>query len=533
MKFGKWLLLGLGTLCAGERGQSSIDPPPTPRSQGTAAPDFDYAIVLDVGSTGTRAHIHAYEWKPTECWGRGATHILMPGWSYKIKPGLAQLWQTHVEEGRAPRIERKLMLQNYLSDIRAFILDVLRPEDNKILFVRATGGFRTLSSEAQQQALEQMYEELRSWETINVKRSWIKVLSGDEEGAFSWLAINQLARRFFEPYEHVALHPLVKGVSDEDKSEGPLPGSWLKDNWKAEASGAAGRRVKKRVGMVEMGGASAQIALEPPRALRDELLEEMDPFDLRQKSPVLVPHPRGQGFHILHFCHENLVLQLQSLDGFGRQAALTKFLKWYGEMVNVPGGETFTVPCLPQDVRIPVSLSDEIIVSEEFANVTTGDAYIYAIGASGATANQCQQAIRKYIKKESLPAIPFALDPDYRIYATENFYYFNEYVAMSASKAANEKKVFSAAMFWNRAKDLCALDSSSDIQSKIHSDANPEKSQNACFGLVFLSEFLQTIVQVPDSQLMKAVTAVKDLETSFAVGSLLTELPLAVREGAS
>eukprot|EP01055_Gregarina_sp_Pseudo9_P001636 Gregarina_sp_Pseudo_9__1635@NODE_20_length_5835_cov_12_005003_g18_i0_p2_GENE_NODE_20_length_5835_cov_12_005003_g18_i0NODE_20_length_5835_cov_12_005003_g18_i0_p2_ORF_typecomplete_len538_score107_91GDA1_CD39/PF01150_17/1_8e54_NODE_20_length_5835_cov_12_005003_g18_i01231736 len=525
----KFLSLFLATCCVAERSQSSIDPPPTPQSMGASAPDLDYAVVLDVGSTGTRAHIHAYDWKPTECFGRGAVHVFMPGWSQKVKPGLAQLWQTKVVEGQAPQSERRLLVGNYLSEVRAFVTDVLRREDEVIWFVRATGGFRGLSAEAQQEALDYVYEELASWGLGKIRRSWVKVLSGDEEGAFSWLAINQLARRFFDPFEHVALHPLVKGVSEEDKSEGPLPGSWLKDNWKAEASGVAGRRVKRRVGMVEMGGASAQIALEPPKKLRNELLEEVDPFDLRRKAPVLMSHPRGQGFHVLHFCHENLVLQLQSLDGFGRQAALIKFLKWFAEMQNVEGGETFVVPCLPQDVRIPIPISDEIIVSEDFALNTTGNSFIYAVGKPGATARECQEAIRQYIKKEALPEIPFDLDPNYRIYATENFYYFNEYVAKSQQQS--EQKIFSAAMFWDRAKELCSKDLVSQVQNEIHQEAAREKSQSACFGLVFLSEFLQSIVHVPDSQLMKAVTAVKDLETSFAVGSLLTELPMAIREG--
>lgn len=525
------MLLLISQSCAGERSQPSIDPPPTPKSLGADAPDLDYAVILDVGSTGTRAHIYAYEWRPTECYGRGAVNVFMPGWSKKVKPGLAQLWQTNVIEGQAPKGERDLVVAKYLSEIKSFLQDVLRREDDVIIFVRATGGFRALPSEAQQAALDHIYEELSSWGVGRIRRNWVKVLTGDEEGAFSWLAINQLARRFFAPYEHVSLHPLVKGVSEEDKSEGVLPGSWLKDNWKAEASGLASRRVKRRVGMVEMGGASAQIALEPPRHLREILLEEMDPFYLRQKSPVLIPHPRGQGFHILHFCHENLVLQLQSLDGFGRQAALTKFLKWYGEEHGVEGGEEYRVPCLPQDVRIPVPLSNDVVVAEEFAVNVTGNDYMYAVGQAGATALECQEAIRKYIKKEELPEIPFTLDPDYRIYATENFYYFNEYVAKSNAEAQTDKKVFSAAMFWDRAKQLCSKPLVAEIQQNIHQEAAQEKSQSACFGLVFLSEFLQSIVRVPESQLMKAVTAVKDLETSFAVGSLLTELPLAIREG--
>lgn len=237
MKWSNLLLLTPFLYVVAERSAESLDPPPFPTEQGAAAPDFDYVAIIDLGSTGSRVHLHAYEWASTACFGKGAVHLTMPGWAYKTKPGLANLWQT-LETNKTEKESSVLdSLEKYFNPIKEYLHKALRNEDRErtVLLLRATGGFRYLHPDDQERALDLAGRVVSKW-GIKHKRSWAKVLTGDEEGAYSWLAINQLARRFYEPFEHVQLHPRLI-AEGEHADENPLPGSWLKDNWRAEAQG--------------------------------------------------------------------------------------------------------------------------------------------------------------------------------------------------------------------------------------------------------------------------------------------------------
>lgn len=194
------------------------------------------------------------------------------------------------------------------------------------------------------------------------------------------------------------------------------------------------------------------------------------------------------------------------MDGYGRQAALQRFLRFSAERNKVPitPKADFEVACLPPDVRIPVNLGEgPLIVSEDLSNHSnlTGE-FAYARGAAVSDAEKCRQHIRDFLTVSDLPPVPFKVDPHYRIYATENFYYFNQYV----NQASDVR--FSASAFWERAQQICAEPSVEGVAALIHQEAAIEKRESACFGLVFLAEFLNSIVSLPPEQLMKAVTVV-------------------------
>lgn len=508
-----WFLLA--GLITAEQTQASLEPPPEPAFLPFSS--LKYAAVFDVGSTGTRVHVHAYEWKPWECFARGAVRIKMPGWTHKVEPGLAAYYMESLSSLDSKNGTE--IVEKYLAPIRRFMFKSLGEKYQPILYVRATGGFRYLIKENQARILDDFHRVIDTWHGIT-KREWLRVLSGDEEGAFSWLAINQLARRFYDTFEHVGLHPHYKPLETADR---PLPGSWLKDNWRAESQGQAGRRLKQRVGMVEVGGASAQVVVEPPAELKEQLSDQLSITILQRQSPILLPHPTAEGFHLLQFCHENFLLKIQSLDGFGRQAALQNYVRFIATREASPDalkpGVFYEVACLPADVQIGIPLNDSMH--------EPGKIFAYARGMNEPDPEACRQEIIRFLRNSKVPGISFILDPNYRIYAAENFYYFNQYV----NGAADSK--FSASEFWEKGKIICSENTVAGVSQLIHAEAAPEKRISACFGLVFLSEFIQSVMTVSPDQLMKAVTSVKELETSFIVGSLLTELPLLLRDNSS
>lgn len=204
------------------------------------------------------------------------------------------------------------------------------------------------------------------------------------------------------------------------------------------------------------------------------------------------------------------MLQVQCLDGFGRQAAFQNFLRYQAEMEGVQNEEYFRAHCIPEDVSIPVFLSKsegDVAYARGIPSDNTETCRRVSDWRSnivGSTLTMSAQTILSFLRDTNVSPMNFELDENYRIYATENFYYFNEYVAQA------NMSLFTTEEFINRAKKVCETASVTDIRKLVHKEISEEKLPSACFGLIFLSEFLSNIVSIKPNQLLKAVTAVRN-----------------------
>lgn len=526
-----------------------------------------------------------------------------------------------------------------MGPLEAFVKAHLTPAhlQRTAILMRATGGFRYLSAGEQERSLNVLYRiARRQFPQTFLKRENLRVITGVEEGAFSWLALNQLGRRFFDRLEHVSVHPdwrdafldgaaplhkkgegvregmregVGEGVEEGGEEDEGLNDMYAdkgrkkdSDDWRAEAARTAKRRVKDRVGLVEVGGASAQVALEPPKRRRAELLSSLSPDFLAAQQPPLTPHPSKPGVHILKFCRENFPLRLYALDGFGRQAALQLFLRHQArqqqsdEKLGLAPGATFEAACLPPDVTIPLSLpaprkrakgadsdSDSESESESEMEISIDinensdtkllGSHVFAKGSSAhGAADVCRASLQDFLKDwpsvarlasgssergatearngggkyggtenatslkntTNLAELTIAetdansdvweIEENYRFYATENFYYFNRYVAQST-----DSRLFSADDWLFKAQSICGQEVAV-LEAQLGKETAREKYGGACFGLIFMSELLTSVIKIPQTQILKAVTAVKQLDTGFVLGSILAELPEVLKD---
>lgn len=118
--------------------------------------------VVDVGSTGSRLHVYAYDCEHPE----GHTHEV---WSKKITPGFASLEP------------KKTVIDAYLKRLFADA-----PEQIPVYFY-ATAGMRLLAHEQQQEyysAVQHWFQQ-SGWNLVEAK-----TITGREEGVFAWLAVN-------------------------------------------------------------------------------------------------------------------------------------------------------------------------------------------------------------------------------------------------------------------------------------------------------------------------------------------------------
>ncbi|XP_020011884.1 ectonucleoside triphosphate diphosphohydrolase 7 isoform X1 [Castor canadensis] len=195
----------------------------------TEDPNLNYGLVVDCGSSGSR--IFVYFWPRHN----GNPHDLLDIKQMrdrnsqpvvkKIKPGISAMADTPEHAS------------DYLRPLLSFAAAHVPVKKHKEtpLYILCTAGMRLLPERKQLAILADLVKDLPLEFDFLFSQSQAEVISGKQEGVYAWIGINFVLGRF----DH------------EDESD-------------AEASqeSAAGRR--RTVGILDMGGASLQIAYEVP-----------------------------------------------------------------------------------------------------------------------------------------------------------------------------------------------------------------------------------------------------------------------------
>jgi guanosine-diphosphatase len=200
-----------------------------PAALATAGEDaaFEYAVVCDAGSTGTRAYVYSL--------AAGAGARVQAQRAAKVKPGLSTF-------GSRPS-EAVDYLMELVADATPLVPAHLRSRTP--LFVRATAGMRLLPSDQQQAVYDALFEGLRARQgpgggcPFVIRRENFATLTGDEEGFFGLLAVNYL-----------------KDTLGPDL----LPATAA-----ATSGGGLGGRPRGIIGALDLGGSSTQISFSTQR----------------------------------------------------------------------------------------------------------------------------------------------------------------------------------------------------------------------------------------------------------------------------
>jgi len=151
----------------------------------------DYIVIVDAGSTGTR--IHAFHYHTRRITEYEFPMVIDPPLTvpmqlaeFKAKPGLSAL-KCHVDD-----------FSSHMSPLFRAAADALHLHDPMInlklvpIYVGGTAGLRILSHEKLKCTVSALREALRGPENpfAFVRDEQARVLSGEEEAAFAWLAVN-------------------------------------------------------------------------------------------------------------------------------------------------------------------------------------------------------------------------------------------------------------------------------------------------------------------------------------------------------
>ncbi len=147
------------------------------------ASSFSYVAMIDAGSSGCRAHIYRYGKLGTIS---GPLYILPNHVSKKVKPGLSSFAGNPDDAGKS------------LEGLIEFMKNQVPDADwaTTPVWLKATAGLRMVS-EAQRSAILNSVAGFLSDRTNSpflFRKSWAKVISGNEEGGFGWIAYNYLKK---------------------------------------------------------------------------------------------------------------------------------------------------------------------------------------------------------------------------------------------------------------------------------------------------------------------------------------------------
>ncbi|XP_077205507.1 ectonucleoside triphosphate diphosphohydrolase 7 isoform X2 [Paroedura picta] len=198
---------------------------------------LNYGVVVDCGSSGSRVFV--YFWPPHN----GNPHDLLDIRQMrdrnsqpvvkKIKPGISTLATT---PDKASDYMRPL-----LSFAAAYIPRTKHKET--LLYILCTAGMRLLPDWQQAAILEDLVRDVPLEFDFLFSESHAEVISGKQEGVYAWIGINFVLGRFDHREEEDALVSVTLAGQEE-----PL----LR---------------KRTVGILDMGGASLQIAYEVPNSM--------------------------------------------------------------------------------------------------------------------------------------------------------------------------------------------------------------------------------------------------------------------------
>lgn len=299
----------------------------------TESVSYKYAVVVDCGSSGTRAHI--YRW-PKEASPTEVANLVQPlkdsrtGDSLikRIRPGLASLK------------DQPEAASDYMKPIMDFIslyVPVEVQRQTPVYFL-GTAGLRLLTKEQQADILEDIAQDLGR--EYNFPSLDSRVISGAQEGLYQWLSINAYSGRTNANYDMVG---------------------YLGKNFYCQAPQS------RRFAMLEMGGASAQVAFELvpelDRIVRISLKHQPDALEAYENNQLLLdvePNKQVKVFSITFLGLGSNSARDLAIDLLVRES----MLRWPGRVppITYQGGRVLFLndPCLPrgahEEITKPVEL---------------------------------------------------------------------------------------------------------------------------------------------------------------------------------
>ena len=149
--------------------------------------DFGYGCIIDAGSSGSRIYVYKWPIRSFSSLPIPLTQVYQTAlFVEKVRPGLSSFLNN--PEGAGPVIEK------LLADAKPHIPKGISLSTVPV-YLGATAGMRVLDPKAAEKIFEAIRNTLRSSKFL-FRDEWARIISGEEEGTYSWIAANYLKGAF-------------------------------------------------------------------------------------------------------------------------------------------------------------------------------------------------------------------------------------------------------------------------------------------------------------------------------------------------
>ncbi|XP_038071120.1 ectonucleoside triphosphate diphosphohydrolase 4-like isoform X1 [Patiria miniata] len=446
-----------------------------------------YGVVIDAGSSGTRVYVYF--------WPRhiGDTNRLLRIHQMrdkrrkpvvmKIKPGLATLASSPSEASD--------YLKPLLDYAASHIPSAKHPESP--LYILATAGMRMLPLSQQEAILQDLKTDIPKDYNFLFSDTQVEVISGKQEGVYAWIGINYVLGRFDHANDNDAM--VEVDVAGEN---GPV--SVLRT---------------RTVGILDMGGGSAQIAFEVPHTVS---FDGSDPQEDVAKG-MLAEFNLGCDVHKTEHLYR---VYVTTFLGYGGNAARTRYEK---ALVNTTFSNTKSTanpPGLKEDSPyldpcLPVHMQDKI---------THGGHTIYMKGTGDY--KQCQSSLVPLMNLTvPCPKQPCSFNGVFQPeieFRNSEFYGFSEYW-YCMEDVLRMGGMYEYVKFEKAAKDYCATRWSliQEHQDKgLYTKADAHRLKYQCFKSAWITTVLHKGFGFPENyKYLRTASLIQDKEVQWTLGAIL------------
>uniref|UniRef100_A0A672GEX0 nucleoside-triphosphate phosphatase n=1 Tax=Salarias fasciatus TaxID=181472 RepID=A0A672GEX0_SALFA len=434
---------------------------------------LNYGVVVDCGSSGSRVFV--YYWPPHN----GNPHTLLDIRQMrdrehkpvvkKIKPGISTLANTPTKASG--------YLQPLLSFAAAHVPQSKHKETP--LYILCTAGMRLLPNSQQAAILEDLVTNVPLEFDFLFSSSHAEVISGKQEGVYAWIGINFVLGRFDHADEEDATVEVTTGAQNQH----PIS-----------------RR--RTVGIMDMGGASLQIAYEVPseEAAKSVLADFNLGCDVERTQHVYrvyVTTFLGFGGNMARQRYEDRILN----NTFAKNRFLTT-------QTGLSEDKPYLDPCLPP------GLSDA---------VARDNRTLYLRGQGDWA--RCQEAVRPFLGLHNGTMSPGGVYQAPINFSNSEFYGFSEfYYCMEDVLRIGGQ--YHSGRYSQAAREYCATQwptLKKRLDNQLFSQqADINRLKYQCFKSAWMYEVLHSGFRFPsDYPSLRTAQLVYDKEVQWTLGAIL------------